>query len=195
MSTLAERFEQAWKASGLEKADVERRVSGDPGGHLSHVLAGRRTKLSHHMLVRYAEAFSVRPEWLATGDGPMRADGLPPFPLRSTERPYRFSSWAGARPIVARRHSDMPPEDLAALLDSLDQHTFHADEDPSGGEIAWWLQESDRRRALFRVVAGGEPAPDDPHPMTEEEQAALAPAPPSESAIRKKPGAAARRAR
>jgi transcriptional regulator with XRE-family HTH domain len=69
VSTMAERFEEAVKATGLERAEIERKVSGKAGGHLTHVIAGRRTKLSHSMLVKYARALGVSETWLATGEG------------------------------------------------------------------------------------------------------------------------------
>jgi hypothetical protein len=73
VATLAERFELAWKRSGLDKAEVERRASGTgkASGHLTHVIEGRRTQLRHDTIAAYARAFGVREEWLAREEGPM----------------------------------------------------------------------------------------------------------------------------
>ena len=46
---------------------------GLPGRTLSRLLAGQEPKMSH--ILDLASAASVRVEWLATGTGPMRADG------------------------------------------------------------------------------------------------------------------------
>lgn len=124
------------------------------------------------------------------GPAPSTGAAPPPTPTRNVERhverPYRFESWASARPIVARRYASRDPDDLAALLDSMDQHAFHAHDDPSGGRLEWWLEESARRLALIAgeaqieaARAAGAAPPElkryGAREATEEELAALAP--------------------
>lgn len=68
---LQERIRKAVQAAGGYSAVADK--PGLPGRTLSRLLAGQEPKMSH--ILDLASATSVRVEWLATGTGPMRADG------------------------------------------------------------------------------------------------------------------------
>jgi len=136
-TTLAERFAQALASSGLEKAEVERRVSGKAGGHLTHVLAGRRKNLSHDMLSSYATVLGVRAEWLGGGEPPMRADGLVitgsvPAGKRFVDREDRYPS---RPPVLAAARAKGIDK---AAIDAVAEVRLKGDEDPG---TDYWMQE------------------------------------------------------
>ncbi len=68
---LHERIRKAVQLAGGYSAVADK--PGLPGRTLSRLLAGQEPKMSH--ILDLALAASVRVEWLATGAGPMRADG------------------------------------------------------------------------------------------------------------------------
>ena len=72
---LKDRFKQAREAAGLRQHELER-LTGISQQSLSKIERGD-TKRTRH-LVAIANALGVRPEWLETGDGPMRSGGATP---------------------------------------------------------------------------------------------------------------------
>ena len=78
MSTLAERLKLAMSAVPPDNKPVSAYAlwhkSGVSQSHIGRLLKGQRASPKPHTLDRLARALGVRYEWLAQGDGAMRAD-------------------------------------------------------------------------------------------------------------------------
>lgn len=138
---------------GMTDEEIAARI-GRPASVLQGILAGAGVTIDvYQALARALGKPEGLVEAMAALEDPSKntVGSVQWRPDLRIERPFRFESWASARPIVAHRYRAKPEAILSTLLASMDAHTFHAQEDPSGGIVEWWLDEARKRLRLIEA--------------------------------------------
>jgi transcriptional regulator with XRE-family HTH domain len=109
--TLAERLRQAIAESGMKNAFEVERLAKLAKGSVSRMLSGERGKEPAHETIRkLAVVLGVRMEWLAGGEGSMRADSESDVPCLAN-RP----GWSKALATAMRKHPSIPAKVFSDL--------------------------------------------------------------------------------
>jgi transcriptional regulator with XRE-family HTH domain len=116
-------------------------------------------------LIAYARG-DIDLDALKAGFGPIFPQMMPPRPRvpRSAVTPTPveaaqdegrlLTSWRAAKPLIPRRLDGKDPEDIKAVVESLEQEAFYSSGDPTGGRgVVFWLEAADERYAMLRGKA------------------------------------------